>query len=147
MCGPILWSIKRTQKWVCRPSILVHEIDSKLGPPIRHESQPKTKSAFAHFVFCGSVGQGNRSRALPEHWRGTDLRERLFGRTVALDLAPRLQGVLHTAVGPLATLLRLFQWFSQTHFLIMTFVSIVLIDAFFYHDAFFYGSRGCIFLS
>ena len=80
-------------------------------------------------------------------WRGTDLRERLFGRTVALDLAPRLQGVSHTAVGPLATLLRLFQWFSQTHFLIMTLVSIVLIDAFFYHDAFFYGSRGCIFLS
>ena len=69
MCGPILWSIKRTQKWVCRPSILVHEIDSKLGPPIRHKSQPKTKSAFAHFAFCGSVGQGNRSRALPEHVR------------------------------------------------------------------------------
>ena len=147
MCGPILWSIKRTQKWVCRPSILVHEIDSKLGPPTRRKSQPKTKSAFANFVFRGSVGQGNRSRALPKHWRGTDLRERLFGRTVALDLAPRLQGVLHTAVGPLATLLRLFQWFSQTHFLIMTLVSIVLIDAFSYHDAFFYGSRGCIFLS
>ena len=147
MRGPILWSIKRTQKWVCRPSILVHEIDSKLGPPIRHESQPKTKNAFAHFVFGGSVGQGNRSRALPKHWRGTDLRERLFGRTVALDLAPRLQGVLYTAVGPLATLMRPFQWFPHMHLPIMTLVSIVFRHAFFYHEACFHGTHGCIFVS
>ena len=115
MCGPILWSIKWTQKWVRRPDTLVHDIDSKLGPPTRRKSQPKTKSAFANFVFRGSVGQGNRSRAWPAHWRGTDLRERLFGKTVAPDLAPRLHVVLHTAVGPLATLMRLFQWFSHMH--------------------------------
>ena len=142
---------------------------SKFGPPIRHEGQPKTKSALVHFAFGGLVGQGNRSRAFPAHWRGTDLGERVFGKTVAPDLAPRLRGVLHTAVGPLATPCaclngshrciflssrwfltfsqmcflswRLFQWFSQMHFPIMTLVSMVLTDAFSYHDV------GCYWLS
>ena len=91
-------------------------------------------------------------------WRGTDLRERLFDKTVAPDLAPRLHVVLHTAVGPLATLMRLFQWFSdmhlpiwrwflvfsQMHFSIMTPVSIVFTDAFCYHDACFNSSHRCI---
>ncbi len=76
---------------------------SKLGPPIRYESQPKTKRALVHFAFAGSVGQGNRSRAFPAHWGGTDLGERVFGKPVAPNLAPRLRGVLHTALGPLAT--------------------------------------------
>ena len=92
-------------------------------------------------------------------WRGTDLRERLFDKTVAPDLAPRLHVVLHTAVGPLATLMRLFQWFSdmhlpiwrwflvfsQMHFSIMTPVSIVFTDAFCYHGACFNSPHRCIF--
>ena len=70
---------------------------------MRHESQPKTKSALVHFAFRGPVGLGNRSRAFLARWRGTDRGERIFGKTVAPDLAPRLHGVLHTAVGPPAT--------------------------------------------
>ena len=104
-------------------------------------------NAFAHFVFRGSVGQGNRSRAWPAHWRGTDLGERLFGQTVDPDLAPRLQGVLHTAVGPLATLMRPFQWFPHMHLPIMTLVSIVCRHAFWYHEACFNGSHRRICLS